>query len=199
MTQPISTPRQSVIAGERIYLSTFQVEDVPTLTRWFSQLDVTAYIGMQGTAYTREQEQQWYENYVKQSNTEQHFAIIDAQTHTLIGNVSLMDIRQLHQRAELGIVIGERDYWSKGYGREAITLMCQYGVAFLNLQTIYLWYVSYNVRGRKSYEAAGFVETGRIPESRLFNGVRYDDVVMTLHARNLPITSLQGQFGQLPI
>jgi len=59
MTQPISTPRQSVIAGERIYLSTFQVEDVPTLTRWFSQLDVTAFIGMQGTAYTREQEQQW--------------------------------------------------------------------------------------------------------------------------------------------
>jgi RimJ/RimL family protein N-acetyltransferase len=110
-----------------------------------------------------------------------------------------MDIRQVHQRAELGIVIGEREYWSKGYGREAIRLMCQYGVAFLNLQTIYLWYVSYNVRGRKSYEAAGFVETGRIPESRLFNGVRYDDVVMTLHARDVPTTALHGQFGQLPI
>ena len=199
MTHPTHTPRQSIITGERLYLSTFQVEDVPTLTRWFSQLDVTAYIGMQGTAYTLEQEQQWYENYVKQSHTERHFAVIDVHTHQLIGNVSLMDIRQVHQRAELGIVIGEREYWSKGYGREAIKLMCQYGVAFLNLQTIYLWYVSYNVRGRKSYEAAGFVETGRIPESRLFNGVRYDDVVMTLHARHVPTTALHGQFGQLPI
>jgi RimJ/RimL family protein N-acetyltransferase len=199
MTQPTYTPRQSIITGERIYLSTFQVEDVPTLTRWFSQLDVTAFIGMQGTAYTLEQEQQWYENYVKQSHTERHFAVIDAHTHQLIGNVSLMDIRQVHQRAELGIVIGERAYWSKGYGREAIKLMCQYGVAFLNLQTIYLWHVSYNVRGRISYEAAGFVETGRIPESRLFNGVRYDDVVMTLHARHVAPTALHGQFGQLPI
>ena len=199
MTQFAHTPRQSIITGARIDLSTFRVEDVPNLTRWFSQLDVTAYIGMQGTAYTLEQEQQWYENYVKQSHTERHFAVIDVHTHQLIGNVSLMDIRQVHQRAELGIVIGEREYWSKGYGREAIKLMCQYGVAFLNLQTIYLWYVSYNMRGRKRYEAAGFVETGRIPESRLFNGVRYDDVVMTLHARHVPTTALHGQFGQLPI
>lgn len=199
MTAPTFTPRQSVIAGERIYLSTFHAEDVPTLARWYSQLEVTAFIGMQGTAFVREQEQQWYENYVKQNPAERHFAIVDAATHQLLGNVSLMDIRQIHQRAELGIVIGEKAYWSKGFGREAIRLMCQYGVAFLNLHTIYLWYVSYNLRGRRSYEAAGFVETGRIPESRLFNGVRYDDVLMTVHARDIQTNTLHGQFGHLPV
>jgi RimJ/RimL family protein N-acetyltransferase len=72
--------------------------------------------------------------------------------NTIIGTVSLMDVRRPHDRAELGIVIGNPDYWSKGYRHEAIRLMCDYGYTFLNLHVIYLWYVSYNVRGRKCYE-----------------------------------------------
>jgi RimJ/RimL family protein N-acetyltransferase len=195
----VFSPRPVVIDGERIYLSNFVQSDVPTLTSWFQQLEVTAYIGMQGASFLVEQEQQWFESYVKSNDKEQHFAVIDKHTHRLIGNVSLMDIRQVHQRAELGIVIGEREYWSKGYGREAIRLLCQYGFAFRNLHTIYLWYVSYNERARKSYEAAGFRETGRIPAARLFNGKRYDDVVMTIQAEAYPESELSGKFGQLPL
>lgn len=192
-------PRPIVVDGDRIYLSNFVQSDVPTLTAWFQQLEVTAYVGMQGTSFVVEQEQLWYDSYVKPSETVQHFAVIDKQTHRLIGNVSLMDIRQIHQRAELGIVIGERDCWGKGYGREATRLMCQYGFVFRNLHTIYLWYVSYNERARKSYEAAGFRETGRIPQARLFNGKRYDDVVMTVTADDGAANLLLGQYGQLPV
>jgi RimJ/RimL family protein N-acetyltransferase len=190
-------PRPAVVSGDRIYLSHFTRDDVSTLTRWFSSLEVTAYVGMQGRSFIQEQEQAWYDNYVKPSAETVHFAVIDAVTHAPIGTVSLMDIRQLHQRAELGIVIGEPAYWSRGYGREAIELMCQYGFAFLNLHTIYLWYVSYNTRARKSYEAVGFVETGRIPAARLFNGQRYDDVVMTRHAGS--VAALAGKYGLLPL
>lgn len=199
MTSAPYQQRPIIVDGDRIYLSNFVQSDVPTLTNWFQQLEVTAYVGMQGTSFLVEQEQHWYENYVKPSETVQHFAVVDKQTHRLIGNVSLMDIRQIHQRAELGIVIGERDCWGKGYGREAIRLMCQYGFVFRNLHTIYLWYVSYNERARKSYEAAGFRETGRIPHARLFNGKRYDDVVMTLTADDMAPDYLHGKYGQLPV
>lgn len=190
--------RPQLVRGQRIFLSTFTRDDVPTLTRWFANLEVTAYVGMQGRVFVTEQEQAWYDDYVKPSQTAQHFAVIDAATQQPIGVVSLMDIRQLHQRAELGIVIGDPQYWSNGYGREAVDLMCQYGFGFLNLHVIYLWYMSYNERARRSYEAVGFVETGRIPQARLFNGCRYDDVVMARYVGERDFPALTNNYGQLP-
>lgn len=191
--------RPVVLRSQRIYFSHFVASDVPLLAQWFSQLETTAYLGMSGRSFTLTQEQEWFDNYVKHSPNNQHFAIMDSATDQPIGSISLMDIRRPHNRAELGIAIGDQNYWGRGYGREAIRLMCDYGFTFLDLHTIYLWYVSFNERGRRSYEAAGFKETGRIPEGKVFNGQYYDDVLMSITRRNFGPTQLAGQFGQLPI
>ena len=195
----MSTHRPIVVPGERIYLSQFNKNDIPTLTSWFSNLETTAYVGMQGRSFLSEHETEWYEHYSKFDERNYHYAVVARDSDTLIGNVSLMDIRRPHDRAELGIVIGDPAFWGKGYGREAIRLMCDYGFTFLNLHVIYLWYVSYNVRARKSYDAAGFIETGRIPAVRVFNHQRYDDVVMTLTRAQFGQSTLTGKYGQLPI
>jgi RimJ/RimL family protein N-acetyltransferase len=44
-----------------------------------------------------------------------------------IGHCSLTGLRDLHGNLELGIVIGDREYWSKGYGREVVDLLLVYG------------------------------------------------------------------------
>ena len=195
----MTTTRPHIVSGERSYLSHFQRSDVPVITHWLSNLETTAYLGMQGRSFLQEQEEDWYTNYTRLDDKNFHFAIVASDTDTIIGTVSLMDIRRPHDRAELGIVIGNTDYWSKGYGREAIRLMCDYGYTFLNLHVIYLWYVSYNQRGRKCYEKSGFVETGRIPEARVFNHQHYDDVVMTMTRTQFGPSQLAGKYGQLPI
>lgn len=191
--------RPVVLRSQRIHFSHFVTGDVPLLTQWFSQLETTAYLGMSGRSFTLAQEQEWFDNYVKHSPSNQHFAIIDSATDLPIGSISLMDIRRPHNRAELGIAIGDQRYWGRGYGREAIRLMCDYGFTFLDLHTIYLWYVSFNERGRKSYEASGFRETGRIPEGKVFNGTHYDDVLMSITRTTFGPSQLAGQYGQLPI
>lgn len=195
----MSTPRPQVLVGERLSLSHFVQDDVSTLTQWFSQLETTAYVGMMGRSFTEHQEQAWFNEYVTHRPDTQHFAIMAHDTDIPIGCVSLMDIRRPHNRAELGVVIGNQRYWGKQYGREAIRMMCDYGFTFLELHVIYLWYVSFNERGRRSYESVGFRETGRIPEARIFNGKRYDDVVMTLKRADFGTSQFAGQFGQLPI
>lgn len=195
----MSPSRPIVVPGQRIYLSNLVRDDIPTLTSWFSNLETTAYVGMQGRSFLQEHEDEWYSQYSTYDEKNRHFAVIARDGDTLIGNVSLMDIRRPHDRAELGIVIGDPHFWGRGYGREAIRLMCDYGFTFLNLHVIYLWYVSYNIRARKSYDAAGFVETGRIPEVRVFNHQRYDDVVMTLTRARFGESTLAGKYGQLPI
>jgi RimJ/RimL family protein N-acetyltransferase len=46
---------------------------------------------------------------------------------------------------------------------------------------------------------AGFVETGRIPEARVFNHQHYDDVVMTMTRSQFGTSQLVGKYGELPI
>ena len=116
----MTTTRPHIVSGERLYLSHFQRSDVPVITHWLSNLETTAYLGMQGRSFLQEQEEDWYTNYTRLDDKNFHFAIVARDSDTIIGTVSLMDIRRPHDRAELGIVIGNTDYWSKGYGREAI-------------------------------------------------------------------------------
>ena len=191
--------RPVVIPGTILYLSHFVESDVSLLTQWYSQLETTSYVGMTGRSFTFSQERDWFQQYTSYRPDTQHFAIIAHDSQQPIGTVSLMDIRRPHNRAELGIAIGDQRYWGRGYGREAMRLMCDYGFTFLELHVIYLWYVSYNERGRRSYEAVGFRESGRIPEARILNGARYDDVLMSYKRADAPPSAFPGMFGQLPI
>jgi RimJ/RimL family protein N-acetyltransferase len=192
------TNRPEIIPGERVFLSHLTRDDVPEFSRWFANLETTQLLGWPGRIFLPEQEHEWYDNYVKFSERERTYAIVARDQQRLIGNVSLTGISHINNRAELGVVLSP-DATGRGYGREAIRLMCDYGFTFLNLHVIYLWYVSYNVRARKSYDAVGFRETGRIPGARLLNGTRYDDVLMAVTRTEFGDSQFHLKFGILPI
>ena len=191
-----ATTRQEILTGERIFFSQPQSEDVPTLARWFADLEMTLYLGRAGHSYTMADERGWLESYNKEPGVK-HFAVIVREIDAYIGNVSLMHIDTQNGRAELGIAIGEKSAWGKGYGTEAVRLMCEYGFTFLNLHTIYLWHVAFNERGHHAYLKAGFKEAGRLRSARLFNGTRYDDVLMDITRDDFGPTTLARMIGQL--
>ncbi len=78
------------------------------------------------------------------------------------GNTGLHDVEPVDRNAEFGIVIGEKPYWNKGYGKKATRLMLQHGFEDLNLHRIYLYVFENNQRGMKAYEGAGFTKEGRL-------------------------------------
>ena len=78
--------------------------------------------------------------------------------------------------AELGITIGDKAYWGRRYGREAIGLLLEYGFTKLNLRRIYLRVHARNERGIRAYRACGFVEEGRLRQHVWSDGA-YDDLL----------------------
>lgn len=187
--------RPEVVPGDRIYLTTLRKDDVPLMAQWMSDLETTAYLGQVGMALRVEQEQAWYDG-LEQSGMI-IFGIVVRETQRLIGSVGLMNIDQVHGRAELGISIGERACWGRGYGSEAVRLMAEYGCFFRNLYSISLSFVDFNQRGQRAYLKAGFKEAGRWRKAYCLGGKRYDSVWMDITRDELDLSRMRALVGLL--
>lgn len=194
---PSSEPpfRPEVIAGERIFLSHILRDDIPTYARWFSDLELTTYLGGPGNSFLLEHEQEWFEHMVKDQR--KMFSIVVRAGQRMIGNIGFNRIEEHKQIAELGIAIGDKSAWGQGYGTEALRLLCDYGFTFLSLHTIYLWYSEFNARGRQAYVKAGFKDAGRLRGGELFDGQHYDRVLMDMTRAEFSPSQLRSMIGQL--
>ena len=111
---------------------------------------------------------------------EHHYSIIDLEKNEQVGKCAFTDIDHLNQSGEIGIYIGNKDYWNKGYGTEALTLLLDYGFKALNFHNIQLKVYSFNERAIKSYEKIGFKTFGKRREALLGGKERYDIIHMDI-------------------
>ena len=73
-------------------------------------------------------------------------------------------------------MIGDRAYWNKGYGREVVKLLLDYGFHYLGARRIALTTHARNERAIRCYKACGFVEEGR-PRKVIWIEGEYIDLV----------------------
>jgi RimJ/RimL family protein N-acetyltransferase len=93
-----------------------------------------------------------------------------------IGNCGLHGIDSKDRNATFGIVIGEKDYWNRGYGTEAAGLLINYGFQQLNLHRISSYAFDFNERSIKLHKNLGFREEGRLRQATFKNGQYHDHV-----------------------
>ena len=84
------------------------------------------------------------------------FGIEDHASGRHIGNVMYYGYDAYLREAELGITIGDREYWSKGYGEDTVRTMLRYLFQELRLKRVYLHTLVWNLRAQKAFERAGF-------------------------------------------
>jgi RimJ/RimL family protein N-acetyltransferase len=106
----------------------------------------------------------------------------------LLGNVGLHDIHARDRHAWMGIFIGEPTEWGKGYAKEAMRLVIEYGFYTRNLRKVWLNVYSDNERAIRLYQSLGFKEVGRALEHRFALGRWRDELTMELFRRDyIPI------------
>ena len=105
------------------------------------------------------------------------FSIRTRDTERLIG-VTMLRVDWVNADAIAGIAIGEREYWGRGFGTDAMRLLLQYAFLELNLRRVTLSLTADNLRARKSYEKVGFVTEGISRSDILRDGQRFDSVFM---------------------
>ncbi|WP_300526659.1 GNAT family N-acetyltransferase [Aminiphilus sp.] len=164
------------LVGDKCYLSPLSVEDAEQCTAWLNDLEVVRNLSRVSAVIGLEAEREALEKIGREHN----YAIVDLATEAMIGVCGFFDTDHLNGTAELGIFIGDKAYWSRGYGREAMTLLLRYGFDYLNFENVLLRVYSFNARAIESYKRVGFREMGRrrraLKRERQFFDVIYMDI-----------------------
>ena len=154
-----------LIKGELTVLRDKRIEDAEQDYKWrvdeeLAALDATTPLRMTYASYARliEDELRYPAPWSRR------FAI---ETHDgkLIGNCMYYDIDNQRGQAELGILIGDRDYWSKGYGTDSVNALVGHIFTTTGLKRIYLHTLTWNVRAQKSFAKCGFVALREVRRS----------------------------------
>lgn len=173
----MTTPRPIItVEGENVALGPIRRDLIPLYHSWITNLETNRFLLAKAAAMTLDAEVEWYEGVSKRSDIAM-FTIYQLPDYRPIGNVDLHGIDQANRSAELGIMIGEADARGRGFGTEAVRLVCDIGFNALGLNSVHLVTFGWNIAGQKAYVKAGFREIGRRREARWFDGRYWDDVL----------------------
>ena len=121
----------------------------------------------------------WMEEEVgEMSPASYYFAIRALDGDKLIGELGLDVVDWSGRDAFVGLGIGETEYWSKGYGTEAMNILLRFAFSEINLRRMTLTVFEYNPRAIRSYEKAGFQHEGRLRQVLNKEGKRWDMLYM---------------------
>jgi RimJ/RimL family protein N-acetyltransferase len=136
------------LIGEKVILREKKLEDAVEDYVWrrdseLSELDATRPISMSFTDYHR---------YTREELRYDSYYSVRLAVDTLDGT-------------HIGIMIGNRDYWSQGYGSDAVKTLIDYVFSYTHLTKIYLHTLEGNLRARRSFEKSGLIEIRKVKRS----------------------------------
>lgn len=167
-----------MIYGDGIRFRAPEREDIPLFTHWLNDPEVREGI-LISLPLSNAYEKRWFEKMLKRPKREQPLTIEveDGGKWTPIGNCGFHVFDDEARSAEIGIMIGEKDYRDKGFGTKAAELLLKIGFEIHNLHRVALEVFDSNPRAIHVYEKVGFVREVRKRQGMYKNG-KYVDVYM---------------------
>ncbi|MBN1161208.1 MAG: GNAT family N-acetyltransferase [Dehalococcoidales bacterium] len=154
----------SIITGKKTRLREKKLSDVRNDYRWqsdpeLSRLDAAPVLEMSFAIYLLD-----YSSVLSRRDTRFPLAI-DTLEGRHIGNCTCYDIDEKKGEAQVGIMIGDRDYWDKGYGNDAVNTLVDHVFRNSSLDRLYLKTLDWNKRAHRCFEKCGFTDCGQLKHS----------------------------------
>lgn len=170
---------EQVLVGERIYLRALRPSDVSQrYVNWLNDPEINRYLESRFSSHDLNSTEAFVAC-VAESDSSVLFGIFKAADDSHVGNIKVGPIEIKHATADIGLMIGERRAWGKGFGSEAIQLVSQWAFDDLGLKKLTAGAYAENVGSIKAFERAGFeIEGRRLSQAEIAPGVRIDVVLM---------------------
>lgn len=135
-----------MLTGDLINLRALERDDLERCWTWINDAEVTQFLAVTHMPTSRAEEEKWLEKAMTRRGDECTFAIT-TKDGAHIGNCGLFRLDRVARHAELGIMIGDKNYWNQGYGADVVRVLVRYAFEVLNLNRVYLRVHEYNPRG----------------------------------------------------
>lgn len=166
-----------MLEGKLVNLRSLEMTDVERGYTWINDREVTRHLAARYPV-SRADEERWFGGTPTNSFEGVRLGI-ETKDGTHIGNIDLHRGGYPEDRnAGLGIMIGEKPHWSKGYGSDAIVTLLRFAFGEMNLNRVWLTVDARNERAVTCYLKCGFQEEARGRQDRFAEGAYHDTLVM---------------------
>jgi len=177
------------LKGSLITLRSITLSDCTDLyVSWLNDEAINVYLETRFEVHTVESIRSFVEGILK-SDSSYMFAMIANDTNKHIGNIKLGPIHPHYLYADVGYLIGDKNYWGKGIATEAIKLVVDFAFNELNLRRVQAGVFEHNIASEKALTKAGFSLEGRMRkqlsvdpqqakwQDHLYYGILKEDII----------------------
>ena len=151
------------LRGEKIFLRSLSQGDITqTYLNWLKDDVVNQFLEVRFAPPANLSELKSFVRAMNDSEFEMLLGIFTTPDQNHIGNIKLGPVNYAHSRADIGILIGEKEFWGQGLATEAIELLCRYATSELALKRLYAGCYESNAGSRKAFEKAGFTVEAKL-------------------------------------
>ena len=145
------------IFGSKVNLRPLKTDDLTRRIAWLNDPECVRFFTgcLPERAYGQEDVERWRRSLEADSSAS--VWAIETKYGMHIGDIDLHDIDRHMNTAKLTILIGDRAYWGRGYGTDAVKSLLTSAFADLRLQKVNLRVFGFNSRAIRCYEKCGFV------------------------------------------
>lgn len=164
--------------GEKVFLRILGEEDVTErYLGWMHDPDVVRWLECRWRSFTLA-DLRAYVAQVNRSDRDFLFGIFEMDTGLHVGNIKVGCIDFVHRYGDIGLLLGEKSVWGKGYGSEAIALATRYAFLHLNLHKVFAGIYGNNLGSAKAFYKAGYRDVGIFKSHRFTEGGYVDELVV---------------------
>lgn len=154
------------IHGERVYIRRPTMDDAAKVFHWERDDEVWRYDPHRPYSDNMTEFLPIFDRNYVHGNGRQFWFIIEDEKHVPIGTITYFNIDYHIGQVEMGLGLGEKTSWGKGYGAEAIRTMVHHLFSTTGLTRIYAETAQANYPARRAFARAYFVEVGQIFDPR---------------------------------
>ncbi len=167
--------KETALKGSKVTLRPGDESDIYLLYKWYNDDELNKLAGWSNSKVTTSKLRY---NMSRSFGYDPMNLMIDNEEGTPIGTIQLYDFNEQDKNCKLGIRIGDRAYWSKGYGADAVRTLLEYAFMKIDIYRVTLKVYEYNERAVKCYLKCGFQYEGRTRQSAYIDGKYYDEIIM---------------------
>ena len=147
----------NLLKGQKVVIRPKRISDASNDYLWrrdeeLTRLDASQMLRIPFSAFLLD-----YHDEIRHESSRRRRFAIDTLDGQHIGNCMFYNIDTRKREAELGIMIGDRDYWDNGYGVDAVNTLVNYIFKTTTIDRIYLNTLEWNLRAQRCFRKCGFI------------------------------------------